>query len=374
MMERTLVNDPILTVADRAVRQLMKFCMMACLILLPAFFAGALQADQIIVSGGRNYEDVTITNASYEQVQFRLPGVSTAQKVNADKVEKLIFSRESSSLTRGRGAFEQGDWETAASSFKAATTMGDALKKSSAMYMHGLALLRWGDVESAKYATAVSALKAYLAEFESDKDFYVPHARMALSEAYRKAGDFSEAESAVSSLASGSMGKRWVLGARLSKARSLLSQEKWQQAREEFSSVSNDSSASTDQICSAWIGYASGQQGQKQWKQAADTIRQQILESRNKEIAAYTSARAHGWLIWARSTEEQAGGDASKLEWAMIRYLRAAVMASTGNGEVLAESLYRAKELAKKQGDSDRAESLNQRLKQVAPDSRWSKK
>ena len=49
-------------------------------------------------------------------------------------------------------------------------------------------------------------------------------------------------------------------------------------------------------------------------------------------------------------------------------------MASTGNGEVLAESLYRAKELAKKQGDSDRAESLNQRLKQVAPDSRWSKK
>jgi Tfp pilus assembly protein PilF len=170
------------------------------------------------------------------------------------------------------------------------------------------------------------------------------------------------------------MGKRWVLGARLSKARSLLSQEKWQQAREEFSSVSNDSSASTDQICSAWIGYASGQQGQKQWKQAADTIRQQILESRNKEIAAYTSARAHGWLIWARSTEEQAGGDASKLEWAMIRYLRAAVMASTGNGEVLAESLYRAKELAKKQGDSDRAESLNQRLKQVAPDSRWSNK
>ena len=181
MMERTLVNDPILTVADRAVRQMMKFCMMACWVLLPAFFAGGLQADQIIVSGGRNYEDVTITNASYEQVQFRLPGVSTTQKVNADKVEKLIFSRESSSLTRGRGAFEQGDWETAASSFKAATSMGDALKKSSAMYMHGLALLRWGDVESAKYATAVSALKAYLTEFESDKDFYVPHARMALS-------------------------------------------------------------------------------------------------------------------------------------------------------------------------------------------------
>ena len=53
--------------------------------------------------------------------------------------------------------------------------------------------------------------------------------------------------------------------------------------------------------------------------------------------------------------------------------LRAAVMASTGNGEVLAEALYRAKELAKKQGDTDRAESLTQRLKQVAPDSRWNK-
>lgn len=337
-------------------------------------FAGyGLLADQIIVSGGRNYEDVTITGATYEQVQFKLPGVSTSQKVDADKVERLVFSRESSSLARGRGAFENGDWETAASSFKSATSMGDALKKSSAMYMHGLSLLRWGDSDATKYKEAVSALEAYLNEFDSKKDFYVPHARMAISEAHRKSGNYSEAESALSSLASGNMGRRWVVGARLGKAQSLLAQENWGACREEFSSVSNDSNASTDQICQAWIGYASTQQGQKQWKQAADTVRQQILETRNKDVLGNTAARAHGWLVWGRSTEEQAGGDAGELQWAMIRYLRAAVMASTGNGEVLAEALYRAKELAKKQGDADRAESLTQRLKQVAPDSRWNK-
>ncbi|OUU25581.1 MAG: hypothetical protein CBC13_01900 [Planctomycetia bacterium TMED53] len=341
-------------------------------LLIPLDLDG-LRADQIIVSGGRNYEDVTITGATYEQVQFKLPGVSTSQKVDADKVLQLVFSRESSSLARGRGAFENGDWETAANSFKSATSMGDALKKSSAMYMHGLSLLRWGDADASKYAAAISALEAYLSEFEGKKDFYVPHARMALSEAHRKAGNYSEAESALSSLASGSLGRRWVLGARLGKAQSLLAQDKWPQSREEFSSVSNDSNASTDQICQAWIGYASAQQGQKQWRQAADTIRKQILETRNKEILANTAARAHAWLVWGRSTEEQAGGDAGELQWAMIRYLRAAVMASGGNGEVLAEALYRAKELAKKQGDSERAESLTQRLKQVAPDSRWNK-
>lgn len=341
-------------------------------ILIPC--AGSvLFADQIIVSGGRNYEDVTITGATYEQVQFKLPGVSTSQKVDADKVLRLVFSRESSSLARGRGAFEAGDWETAANSFKSATSMGDALKKSSAMYMHGLSLLRWGDSDATKYKEAVSALESYLGEFEGKKDFYVPHARMAISEAHRKSGNFSEAESALSSLASGNMGRRWVVGARLGKAQSLLAQEKWPQSREEFSSVSNDSNASTEQICQAWIGYASAQQGQKQWRQAADTVRQQILETRNKEILGNAAARAHGWLVWGRSTEEQAGGAKEELEWAMIRYMRAAIMASSGNGEVLAEALYRAKELAKKQGDSDRADSLTQRLKQVAPDSRWNK-
>ena len=361
MMERTP------TMQRYSVLFLLTFGMM-----LP-FAGNGLLADQIIVSGGRNYEDVTITGATYEQVQFKLPGVSTSQKVDADKVERLVFSRESSSLARGRGAFENGDWETAASSFKSATSMGDALTQSSAMYMHGLSLLRWGDSDAAKYKEAVSALEAYLNEFESKKDFYVPHARMAISEAHRKSGNYSEAESALTSLASGNMGRRWVVGARLGKAQSLLSQENWGACREEFSSVSNDSNASTDQICQAWIGYASAQQGQKQWKQAADTVRQQILETRNKDVLGNTAARAHGWLVWGRSTEEQAGGDAGELQWAMIRYLRAAVMASTGNGEVLAEALYRAKELAKKQGDTDRAESLTQRLKQVAPDSRWNK-
>ena len=37
------------------------------------FPAGVLHGDEIIVSGGRNYEDVTITSATWEQVQYRLP-------------------------------------------------------------------------------------------------------------------------------------------------------------------------------------------------------------------------------------------------------------------------------------------------------------
>jgi len=219
MMERT----PAMNLVSTKLLKRIKWAVGSILFpLLMVMSSNALFADQIIVTGGRNYEDVTITGATYEQVQFKLPGVSTSQKVDADKVLQLVFSRESSSLARGRGAFEKGDWETASNSFQSAKSMGDALKKSSAMYMHGLALLRWGDTDASKYAAAVDVLNAYLTEFEGKKDFYVPHARMALSEAHRKAGNYSEAESALANLASGNLGRRWVLGARLGKAQSLL--------------------------------------------------------------------------------------------------------------------------------------------------------
>lgn len=333
----------------------------------------SVSGDQIIVSGGRNYEDVTITSATWEQVQYRLPGVSTAQKVDADRVLELIFDQEPSSLSRGRGALQQGDWDGAVSSLRSATSLSNPRQKADAMYLYGVALAQLGNQDPAQRGAAVEALEAYLNEFESKKDFYVPHARMALSEVHRRGESWSDAGNALSSLARGDLGKRWVLGAKLGNSEILLAQDKFVEAREVFSAVANDSEADSGMVSSAWLGYAVCQLGQKQWSAATDTVRKKVLESRNAEISNLSGAKARAWLIWGRATQEQASGDKKELQWAMIRYLRAAVIANTGDSETLAEAIYRAKTAAVELGETERAAELAQRLQKLVPNSAWNK-
>ncbi len=338
--------------------------------LLPA---SEVRGDQIIVSGGRNYDDVKIVSATWEQVQYRLPGVSTVQKVAADRVEKLVFDQEPSSLSRGRGALEQGDWEGAANALRSATSLGDPRQKADSMYLYGLSLMRWSQQDSSQRDAAVTALEGYLGQFEASKDFYVPHARIALAEAHRFAGDWSSAEQALAPLAGGNLGKHWVLGARLGSGEILLGQGKFVEAREIFSAVANDSAADSGMVSAAWLGYASCQLGQSQWSSAVDTVRQKILESRTSGVARLDGAKARGWLIWGRATQEQASGNRTELQWAMIRYLRAAVIATTGESEVLAEAIYRAKTVAVELGQNERAAELTQRLQKLVPNSAWNK-
>jgi hypothetical protein len=57
----------------------------------------------------------------------------------------------------------------------------------------------------------------------------------------------------------------------------------------------------------------------------------------------------------------------------MIRYFRASVIATTGDGEILAEALFRAKSAAKALGQTDRVEELTQRLQQLVPNSTWNR-
>ena len=147
----------------------------------------------------------------------------------------------------------------------------------------------------------------------------------------------------------------------------------WVEAREIFSSVANDSAADSGMVSSAWLGYAACQLGQSQWSSAVDTVRQNVLESRNSDMARLDGARAKGWLIWGRATQEQASGDQTQLQWAMIRYLRAAVIATTGDSEVLAEAIFRAKTVAVELGQNDKAEELAQRLQKLVPNSTWNK-
>ena len=85
------------------------------------------------------------------------------------------------------------------------------------------------------------------------------------------------------------------------------------------------------------------------------------------------AAKARGWLIWGQATQQQASGDRTQLQWAMIRYLRAAVIATKGDSETLAEAIYRAKTVAVELGDEARVEELARRLQKLVPNSVWNK-
>ncbi|MDE0959708.1 MAG: hypothetical protein OSB09_02920 [Planctomycetota bacterium] len=331
----------------------------------------SLCADEIIVTGGRNYEGVTIMSASWEQVEYRLPGVSKSQKVSSDKVLELHFSGEPTTLSRGRGALEQGDLAGAVNSLKSASSQGSDRHRANASYLHAVALLRQGQQDASKIPLAMAAFDAFLAQHESKKDFYVPLARLGLSTAYKISGKWSEAEQSLLPLARGDMGKRWILGGTLGRAEVLLAQDNWTEARELFSSVANDSEAGASVGADAWLGYASCQLGQKQWSSATDTVRQKVLENRDRNAIVSTAARAKAWLIWGRASQGQAAGDRTQLQWAMIRYFRAAVVATAGDGEILAESLFRAKSAAKELGMNDRVDELSQRLQKLVPNSVW---
>jgi len=345
------------------------------LLLLPAGLLGTLEshADEIHVTGGRDYQGVTITSATWEQVEYSLQGVTTSQKIAADRVLELVFSLEPVAMGRGRGALEQGDYEGAVDALKNSTNQGDPRHRANAKYLYGLALLRWGEQDPVHLPQAIVALGEFLSEFEQGRDYYVPHARMALSEAQRRSGNWTEAGQALEVLARGDLGKHWILGASLGNAEVLLAQDKWAEAREVFSSVANNSQAGARLSTEAWLGYATCQVGQKQWSSATDTVRQKILETRDRNVVAMTSARARAWLIWGRATQGKSPDDREELQWAMIRYFRASVIATTGDGEILAEALFRAKSAAKALGQTDRVEELTQRLQQLVPNSPWNR-
>lgn len=82
---------------------------------------------------------------------------------------------------------------------------------------------------------------------------------------------------------------------------------------------------------------------------------------------------SQGFLVWGQAEEAEAGSDQKKLQWALIRYIRASAIAPR-NSEDLAEALYRQREVLVKLGEQGRAEETRQRLLKECPDSPWAKK
>ncbi len=342
---------------------------------LGVFLLGApvLRADDIIRTTGDPYESVTVTGATWESVTYRKEGISSRQNVPADDVEDIRWTSESSTLSRGRGALAAGEFSRAVSAFRAATTDLNALHALNAQFMLGLSESGWASTDPSHLSAAVTALQTYVQTGKPAKHFYVPHAILALSDAHIRARDFSKATQVLGDLTGGQMGRKWVEAANLKKAQALLAQEKYAEARDIFRDVQG--STNPGFALEARIGYAQCQVGQKQFPGAVETLGEFLGEGRNEKNTSpprYGELRARAWIVYGQAEEGGALGDREKLQWAAIRYHRAASVGVAG-GDVFAEALFRAKGIYQQLGQTDRAEILTQKLNQLCPSSAWNR-
>jgi len=349
-----------------------------------AFFATALAtlgllsatvfADELILENGQSITDAEISAATWEQVEYRARGISSRQRHAAEKIDRIRWTSEGGSMSRGRGAYAKGDFAKAVSAFRASTSVSKEVHSLNAQYMLGLAELAWGRQDPGHIPLAVTALKNYVSAAKTKKHFYTPHGVLALADAHLAARDYSNAERVLNDLTSGAMGKKWVEGAKLKKAQVQLAQEKYSDARSLFREVQSSSNSAF--ALEARIGYAACQIGSKQYPGAAETLKEVLGEGRkerNTQPPRYGELRAKAWLVLGKAEEGAANGDRVKLQWAAIRYLRASVVGMAG-GEVFAESLYRARAVFERLGQEERVEAITQRMNQLCPDSPWTQR
>ncbi len=327
-----------------------------------------------VVSGGSAGE-MTIKSATYEDVKYRLPGTSRDQSRKASEVVRIRWGSEvTSAYKNAEGAREAGDFADAVKRFTSQAS-GTGRSRINAQYFLGVTYLAWGLNDSSKYTDAVTAFRAYLAENESKKDFYVPHATLALANALTAAGKFSEAESELTKLTGGKMGPTWVVGAKLGLAEVKLAQDDFSGARQLFGELRTNGAVIGDSEFKgkALLGYAKSQLGQKQYGPAIKTVKEELLAQGGRTPERMDRFAASGFLVWGQAEQAQAGSDKKKLQWALIRYIRAAAIAPQ-HTEDLAEALYRQNDVLKKLGEQGRAEETRQRLLKECPNSPWAKK
>lgn len=345
----------------------------ATLLLLPA--DRALRADDLVMADGSpSITGVTVREATWEEIEYKMPSVSRNSKIPAERVDEIVWTSEPPSLVRGRAALAKGDFTRARSSFQNATTLNQPFFAATAQFMLGWTELTWAKQDPSHVGAAVTELQKFVSAAQGAKHYYVPQGALALAEAHSMAGDYAKAESALSSIAGGAMGSKWVEAAKLKRGQVQLAQDKFREARELFGEVQGSSNPRFS--IEARVGYAACQVGQQQWEGVAKTL-EPVLGSadrdRNSQPPRYGDIRAQGWIVLGQAEEGGAGGDEDKLIFALYHYLRASVVA-VGGGETFAEALYRAKKLYENLGNADRASLIDQRMNQLCPNSPWTKR
>ena len=323
-------------------------------LLLAGVLTSPLHADDIYTTDGRPIKDAQIEKATYEKVTYKPRGVSRAQEIEANRVERIVWQRNPT-LKRGLAAFESGDYAEAEKRLKSAKSLANGAEKGYAHYMYGLCLYRQGTGGNrSKLDAAITELQSFVKSFKSSKDFYLPIAQGALADAYMATNKYSDAEKVYKDLAG--YGARFAPIADMGRGKLLLVQGKFSDARKTFNTLKGSSALSDSKKIEAWLGYAKAQYGLKQYGPAGDTIRNQVVSK-----AKLAPIAAQGYLLWGKAELDGAGSSRTKQEWAAIRFMRAAILAG-GDQETHIAALEGAKSAYEKLGNQSKVDDLKQRI------------
>ena len=315
-------------------------------------------ADTIYPASGKPIGDVEIIRASWDRIAYeRLGAQSTIEGYKVLRIE-----RDSPLINKVEGRIDSGQYERALKGLNLATKRGfsNDLDKAKAAFVTGRLYLAWSSSDPSKAAKAISAFKSYLKEFESGKDFYVPHARYALGKAYLESKNHREAEKQFRALEKyGSKDGIWGYKATNGAAWAALlggTRDASLRARKLFGDVARDNKAPKSARSEARVGRAASFVIVKDYGNARGEIEREFLKRKPDYDEYY--ARACNVMGDAYRLE----GGQENLQQAEIWYLKTTCLFSK-YPDVYREAVGNLVGVYDKLGDSKKAEDWKRRLK-----------
>jgi TolA-binding protein len=163
---------------------------MALALIVPTF----LMADDEIWRTGSTAPLMAdqVTSETYEEVRYRKSGVSSEQRLSADRVVRIVYGDAPDAYKQGERFFENYDYENAVSSFKLAmeSNARDWVKTYARLWI-GRSYQAWGAADPGKYKDAISAYEELLKE--NPKTRFYAEVLFNQAECYSRSGDVSNA-------------------------------------------------------------------------------------------------------------------------------------------------------------------------------------
>jgi len=289
-----------------------------------AAMVGMARADTIYLATGRNtkIDNVTITRAKWDNIGYTWQG--SPQAVEGYKVARL--ERPSPSLSRLSALIQNGDFVAAEKAIKKSRSLGlKDWEKTKLGYLEGVLYLDWASRDASKVSDAIKVLTSYVKNFESTKDFYVPHAIFALGRAYMSKKTWTSAQKEFKRLgAFGGTKGIWAYRGMIGQAQAIINEgqrSKITDARVLLRRVIGDRKAPRSVQNEAIVIRAASFNVVKDYKQAVAEIRKNFFNKRGDNGGTqYDESYARACNVMGDAYRFQGGK--GNLQQAEIWYLR----------------------------------------------------
>jgi TolA-binding protein len=142
--------------------------LLGLLLAAPALAQGG-RPDQVFVEGAKRKEIGTVIKNDLDEVVIDRDGKE--RRVEAARVERIIWGQSSTAFRDGQADFARGDYENAALKFTTAASEDERdVVKAVARRMAGESLLRLGARDASQFQAAVDAFEGYLSAYPGSRD------------------------------------------------------------------------------------------------------------------------------------------------------------------------------------------------------------